>query len=125
MIQYKAISFVAYPVTRMARARKFYEGVLCLKSNGFASGKNPKWVEYDIGAGTLGIGSSAMWKPSRDGVSAALEVEDFDGAVAHLKKRKIKFVLGPMDFPSCRSVTIRDPDGNKLSLHQRKRREGK
>jgi predicted enzyme related to lactoylglutathione lyase len=125
MIQYKAIGFVAYPVTRMARARKFYEDVLGLKSNGFASGKNPKWIEYDIGTGTLGIGSSETWKPSKDGVSAALEVEDFEGVVAYLKKRKIKFVLGPMDFPSCRSVAIRDPDGNKLSLHQRKPRRGK
>lgn len=123
MISYQKIGFVAYPVTRMARARKFYEGVLCLKPNGFASGKNSKWIEYDIGAGTLGIGSSEMWKPSKDGVSAALEVEDFDAAVAHLQKRKIKFVLGPLDFPFCRSVTIRDPDGNKLSLHHRKRRQ--
>jgi predicted enzyme related to lactoylglutathione lyase len=122
MIRFKSIAFVAYPVTRMARARKFYEGVLGLKSNGFASGKNPKWVEYDIGAGTLGIGSSAQWKPSKDGVSTALEVVDFDEAVALLQKRKIKFVLGPVDFPSCRSVTVRDPDGNKLSLHQRKKR---
>ena len=122
MIKYKKIGFVAYPVTCMARARIFCEDVPGLKSNGFASGKNPQWIEYDIGAGTLGIGSSEMWKPSKDGVSAALEGEDFDGTVAHLKKHKIKFVLGPMDFPSCRSVTIRDPDGKKLSLHRRKSR---
>jgi catechol 2,3-dioxygenase-like lactoylglutathione lyase family enzyme len=33
MITYKEIAFVAYPVTDIARARKFYEGVLGLKPN--------------------------------------------------------------------------------------------
>jgi predicted enzyme related to lactoylglutathione lyase len=120
MIRYKAIAFIAYPVTRMARARKFYEGVLGLKSNGVASGKNPKWIEYDLGRDTLAIGSSDLWQPSKTGASAALEVQDFAAAVAQLKKRKIKFIIGPMDFPSCRMVTFRDPDGNQLTLHQRK-----
>ena len=125
MIHYKEISFVAYPVTRMARARKFYEGVLGLKSNGYAKGRNPKWIEYDLGPGTLAIGSSPMWKPAKNGASAALEVMDFDAAVAHLKKRRVKFIVGPFDFPSCRMFTIRDPDGNKISLHQRKPRRAK
>jgi predicted enzyme related to lactoylglutathione lyase len=125
MILYRKIGFVAYAVTRMARARKFYEGVLGLKSNGFASGKHPKFVEYDIGSDTLAIGSSPVWKPSKDGATAALEVKNFDTAVAHLKKHKIKLVIGPMDFPSCRMVAFRDPDGNKLSLHQRKPRPAK
>jgi predicted enzyme related to lactoylglutathione lyase len=94
--------------------------VLGLKSNGFATGKNSKWMEYDIGSGTLCIGSSPLWKPSKDGPTVALEVADFDAAVAHLKKRKIKFVVGPFEFPTCRMAAFRDPDGNKLSIHQRK-----
>lgn len=121
MIQYKEIAFVAYPVTRMARARKFYEKVLGLKSNGFARGRNPQFIEYDIGPGTLAIGSSPLWKPSRNGPTVALEVVDFDAAVAHLRKRRVKFVLGPVDSPKCRMVAVRDPDGNKVTLHQRKK----
>ena len=122
MIRYKEISFIAYPVTRMARARKFYEKILGLKPNSFSSGKRKSfWIEYDIGPGTLAIGVSDEFKPSKQGASAALEVVDFDAAVAHLKKRRVKFVLGPNDFPSCRSVMFRDPDGNMVSLHQRKR----
>jgi predicted enzyme related to lactoylglutathione lyase len=119
MIEYREIAFVGYPVTRMARARKFYEGVLGLKSNGYAKGRNPQWVEYDIGPGTLGIGTSKMWRPSTKGASAALEVRDFDAAVAHLKRRRINFVIGPHHLPSCRMVTIADPDGNRITLHQR------
>ena len=58
MIRYKEIAFVAYPVTDVARARKFYEGVLGLK-------------------------------PSKASPLSNLQ-------------------------------TVRDPDGNKLTLHGRK-----
>src|ERR1051325_9053942 len=78
MIRYKEIAFVAYPVTDMARARKFYEGVLGLKPNAPVGSDPPRWIEYDIGPGTLGIGSSPQWLPSPDGASEALEVEDFE-----------------------------------------------
>jgi len=121
MIRYKEIAFVAYPVTDMARARKFYEGVLSLKPNAPVKPDVP-WVEYDIGPGTLGIGSSPQWLPSQDGVSAALEVDDFDAAVAALREHKVPIMVGPMDLPSCRMATVRDPDGNKIMLHQRKPR---
>jgi len=120
MISYREIAFVAYPVTDVARARKFYEGVLNLKLNAPLSSENPRWIEYDIGGGTLGIGSSPQWLPSQEGPSVALEVDDFDAAVATLRSHNVPAVIGPMDLPSCRMITIRDPDGNKLTLHQRK-----
>ena len=122
MIRYKEIAFIAYPVTDIARARKFYEGVLNLKPNEPVKSENPKWIEYDIGPGTLGIGSSPQWLPSEDGASAALEVEDFDAAIAVLREHKVPIIVGPMDLPTCRMATVRDPDGNKLTLHQRKPR---
>jgi hypothetical protein len=28
--------------------------------------------------------------------------------------------MGPLDLPSCQMVTVRDPDGNKITLHRRK-----
>ncbi len=122
MIRYKEISFIAYAVTRMARSRKFYEKVLGLKPNSFSTGKmKSMWMEYDVGTGTLAIGVSDEFKPSKHGACAALEVVDFDAAVAHLKKRRVKFAIGPKEFPCCRSVMFRDPDGNMISLHQRKR----
>jgi len=126
MIRYKEISFIAYAVTRMARSRKFYEKVLGLKPNSFSTGKKKSmWMEYDIGPGTLAIGVSDEFKPSKQGACAALEVVDFDAAVAHLKKHRVKFAMGPNEFPSCRGVMFRDPDGNMISLHQRKRRPRK
>src|SRR5207247_11343411 len=74
MIRYKEIAFVAYPVTDMARARKFYEGVLDLKPNAPLESETPQWIEYDIGPGKLGIGSSAQWLQPQGGACAALRV---------------------------------------------------
>ena len=120
MIRYKEIAFTAYPVSDVAKARRFYEGVLGLLPNAPVKSDSQAWIEYDIGPGTLGIGCSEQWKPSRDGASVALEVEDFDTAIETLKSNQIEFVMGPLDLPSCQMVTVRDPDGNKVTLHRRK-----
>ena len=118
MIRYQEIAFTAYAVTNMAKARKFYEGVLGWKPTRVLS-KN--FIEYDIGRGTLTVGCAPkQWPPSKKGTTAALEVVDFDAAVAHLTKKKIKFAVGPLDFPTCRMVGVRDPDGNMVVLHKRK-----
>ena len=116
------IAFFAYAVSNMKKARAFYEGVLGLKPNSEYDGSgNPNWVEYGIGAATLGIGCApGMWEPSPKGASAALEVENFEEAMAMVKARNIPIVMGPHDFPSCRMVVIADPDGNRLTLHKRK-----
>ena len=119
MIRYKEIAFTAYAVTNMARARKFYEGVLGLKITRKLS---RNFIEYDIGPGTLVVASApGTWDPSKKGTCAALEVVDFDEALAQLKKKKIKLVIGPHDYPTCRMVGMRDPDGNMITLHQRKK----
>jgi predicted enzyme related to lactoylglutathione lyase len=120
MIRYREIAFTAYPVTNMARARKFYEGVLGLK----VSRKFSKvFIEYDIGPGTLVVACAPdQWKPSKNGAAAALEVADFDAALEQLQKKKIKLAIPPQDYPTCRMLGIRDPDGNMITLHQRKKK---
>lgn len=120
MIRYKEISFVAYPVTDISRARQFYEGVLNLKLNAPVKSEHPHWIEYDIGSGTLGIKSSPQWLPSQDGASVALEVEDFNAAVGSLREHNVPIIAGPMEMSTCHMATVRDPDGNKLTLHRRK-----
>ncbi|MBU6410472.1 MAG: VOC family protein [Verrucomicrobia bacterium] len=117
------VSFFAYAVSDMKKARAFYEGVLGFKPNSEYDGtKNPNWVEYDIGPTTLGIGCApGMWDPSPKGASAALEVDDFDEALATVKAQKLPIVMGPHEFPPCRMVVIADPDGNRLTLHKRKK----
>lgn len=118
MIQYKEIAFTAYAVTNMKKARKFYEGVLGWKPSRKFS-KN--FIEYDMGNGTLVVACAPkQWPPSKKGTAAALEVVDFDAAVEHLKKKKIKLAIPVQDFPTCRMLGVRDPDGNMVTLHQHK-----
>jgi len=119
MIRYKEIAFTAYAVTNMRKARKFYESVLGLKP---ARELSPDFVEYDIGRGTIAVGCAPKrWQPSEKGTSAALEVMDFNAAVDDLRKKKIKFAIGPVENPACWMVGVRDPDGNLIVLHQRKK----
>ena len=121
MLKVTEIAFICYPVTDMARARSFYEGVLGLKATcivGEPGGM--QWTEYDIANGTLSIGAGAPdWHPRADGCSVGFEVEDFDAAIADLKTAGIRFKMEPFPTPVCRMAFILDPDGNTICIHKR------
>lgn len=119
-MQITEIAFTCYPVTDVPRARAFYEGVLGLKATMDHATPNGHWIEYDIGAGTLSIGSAPGWNPSAEGCSVALEVEDFDAAIAELQAAGVPFHFGPIETPVCHMAFVRDPDGNALCIHHRK-----
>jgi predicted enzyme related to lactoylglutathione lyase len=123
MIKVIEIAFSFYPVKDMARARKFYEEVLGLKATMvFGEPGGMQWTEYDIASGTLALGFGAPdWTPRPDGCSVALEVEDFDAAIAHLREHGAKFRVEPMPTPVCRMAMIYDPDGNSICIHKRKK----
>jgi predicted enzyme related to lactoylglutathione lyase len=115
----KEIGFVAIPVTDVRRARKFYEEVIGLTpASEFMDGG---WVEYEIGKDALAIANVGMdWRPSDQGTSAALEVEDFDAAIAELKRAKAPFAAEPFETAVCHMAVVQDPDGNKLIIHKLK-----
>lgn len=114
------IAFVGIPVTDMKRARELYEGVLGLRSDPEMTGE--MWTEYPIGEGTVAIACiGEQWKPSDQGTSIALEVEDLEDAMASLAERKIAF--DKVDSPVCRMAVLQDPDGNKLIVHKLKTEE--
>ncbi len=121
MLNIIEIAFSCYPVTDMTRARKFYEGVLGLKPTMvFGEPGGMQWTEYDIGSGTLALGCGAPdWRPRPDGCSVGLEIEDFDSAIAHLRKHGVKFRMEPFPTPVCRMAFISDPDGNTICIHKR------
>ena len=122
MINVTEIAFTGYPVTDMPRARAFYEGVLGLKPASVFDHEGKQWVEYDIAGAALGITNMAPdWKPSTTGPSVALEVADFDAAVAALRAAGVKFLLEPMDSSVCHMAVVTDPDGNSLCIHHRDR----
>ena len=118
----KKIAFVGIPVTDMERARAFYEDVLGLQPHPEMTGQH--WTEYSIGDGTLAIACvGEQWKPSNEGTSAALEVENLEEAIARFEERKIAY--DKVDSPVCRMAIIEDPDGNKLIIHKLKSEDEK
>jgi len=115
------IAFVGYPVTDLARARRFYEGTLGLQVTHSFGGEDTAWIEYDIGPHTLAIGNGmADWQPSPQGATAALEVDDFDEALERIKRDGVPVAFGPEETPVCRMIGVSDPDGNTLIIHKRK-----
>ena len=53
-------------------------------------------------------------------MEVALEVENFDSAIAELKKAGTKFRIEPMETPVCHMAIAFDPDGNSVCIHKRK-----
>ena len=78
-----------------------------------------KWVEYEIGAGALALGSAPGFAPNPDGCSVGLEMDDFDAAIEELRENNVKFRIEPFQSPICRAAMIFDPDGNTLAIHKR------
>jgi predicted enzyme related to lactoylglutathione lyase len=119
MLKVNEASFFAYPVTDLARARAFYEGVLGLKVS--QEPTTVPWMEFDLGNTTLGLGAYGdTWKPSADGAMLALEVDDFESSLADLKAKNIPFSFEGMETPVCLFAIVRDPDGNAVMIHKRK-----
>src|ERR1700756_87866 len=120
-MQVTEIAFSVYPVTDLKRARAFYEGTLGLKPGMVYEGDGVGWIEYEIGPGVVAIGAgSEHFKPSANGGSVALEVEDFEAATKELKVGGSRFVIEPIEFPGCHMAAVLDPDGNTITIHKRK-----
>ncbi|MSU50798.1 MAG: VOC family protein [Opitutus sp.] len=117
-IQVKEIAFVFHAVTDIPRARTFYEGLLGLKI-GLQVEFHPGqwWIEYDIAGHALSISNAMPGKPSS---ALALEVTDLDASRQAVKDAGVTVVTEVMEFPPCRMFQINDPDGNQITLHQRK-----
>ncbi len=123
MIKITEIAFTAYPVTDVNRARHFYEQILGLSAGEFnheiEGMPGNYWIEYEVGNGTLAI--SNAWEPSgASGPSVALEVEDLEAAVAHLKQAGVTILADHIETPVCDFALIADPDGNGITVHKRK-----
>ena len=60
--------------------------------------------------------STEAWQVQYRGI--ALEVEDMDKAVAHLKRKGVEITIPPVDLGDSFRGEIRDPDGLIIELRQ-------
>jgi predicted enzyme related to lactoylglutathione lyase len=120
MIKIESIAFTSYPVTDLARARAFYEEVLGLtyENGGVKDGMG--FAEYEVGGGYFSVINGVPgWTPSDHGPAIAFEVEDFDGAIASLREKGVRFAIEPFPTAVCRMALIFDPDNNQIIIHKR------
>lgn len=116
----KHIAFTMYPVTDMARARKFYEETLGLALTKESAGGG--WVEYHLGNGCFAITTMAkgVTPAAKAGGSIAFEVDDIDAFVKTLVAGGATLKVGPFDTPVCRMAYLLDSEGNAFGVHAKK-----
>ena len=132
---FKRIDHIELLTAAPERAIAFYTGILGFEARASTriaeTPSGPLDLVYlDLGGTTLEV----MCYPEAKGVQPrateqrlgwqclALEVDDMDAALAHLKARGIAPAWGPMKRPDYARAEIRDPDGNPIELRQWYRR---
>jgi predicted enzyme related to lactoylglutathione lyase len=121
---FKKVAFTMYPVSDVARARKFYEETLGLQAGSAGNQGERWWVEYDLPeGGCLALTNFIPDKPSdAAGGTIAFEVEDLDKLAADLKAKDVIFKGDIIQTPVCRMAVCLDSEGNSLLLHQLNRK---
>jgi predicted enzyme related to lactoylglutathione lyase len=114
----KELSFVAYYVRDVPQARRFYGEVLGLRPGEWF---NEQWIEFDLGNATFaldGTGEELGITPGTS-VGAAFEVDDIQAMRRRLVEAGAQ-VTEVYEFPPCWACFANDPEGNRITLHQRK-----
>ena len=119
---FKKVAFTYYPVTDVARARKFHEETLDLKT-GSAGNQGDNWrVEYDLpGGGCLALTNFTKEKPS-DSASGTIAFESRGPRSPHDRPQRQGRHLQSdvIHSPVCRMAVCLDSEGNSILLHQLK-----
>ncbi len=112
----KELSFVAYYVRDVPRARQFYGEVLGLPAGQWF---NDNWIEFDLGNTTFALDGTGEELCITPGTSpgAAFEVDDIDAMPQRLVDAGAR-VTDVYDFPPCRQCFAQDREGNRFALHQ-------
>jgi catechol 2,3-dioxygenase-like lactoylglutathione lyase family enzyme len=119
----RAIAFTAYPSDDVARTRAWYENILGLSFAGpYLEDDVERYNEAHLGDGCF----SLMWskwvgREPGSGAGVAFEVADIEAAIRSLRDKGVT-IDGVEDGPLCKTAAIRDPEGNKVTLHQQKAR---
>lgn len=115
---FKKVAFTMYPVTDVARARRFYEQVVGLP---LTRNYEDRWVEYDLpGGGCFAITNMAegVTPSANAGGSIAFEVADIEKLVRDLKEKNVRFKMDIFETPVCKMAVAIDSEGNAFTLHQ-------
>jgi predicted enzyme related to lactoylglutathione lyase len=118
----KDIAFTAYPCDDVARTRAWYERVFGLTFAGpYVEDGIEKYNEAHLASGCFSLMASE-WVEREPGSAAAVvfEVDDLERAMRDLQEQGIA-LTEMFDGPVCRQTSLLDPEGNKVTLHEKKR----
>lgn len=110
------VAFTMYPVTDIARAVTFYQDVLGLTKAGL---ELEYWVEFEVAGAAFGIGNFEQVGIAGSAQSLALEIDDLAALRAKLSEHGVAS-SEPFETPICRISETKDPDGNRIWLHEAK-----
>ena len=127
---FKRIDHIELVTAQPERAEQFYTGVLGFKLR--SRDRVPQTplgpldlVYLELGGTTIELMTypQASPGPAQAGEHLgyrmmALEVEDMDRALAHLKAHGVEPAWGPIRRPTYARAEIRDPDANHIELRQ-------
>ncbi len=115
----KLIAFTAYPCADVASTRAWYERNLGLEFMGpYSEDGTEKYNEAHIGSGCF----SLMWHGWMEaaagiGNGITFEVDDIARSVTILRNSGV--TVGAIEaMPTCKITSLRDPEGNRNSLHE-------
>ncbi|RYY13966.1 MAG: glyoxalase [Chitinophagaceae bacterium] len=117
----KAIEIISIPVTDQAKAKEFYLnlGFEIMVEAPFEEGK--KWVQLAFPDSEVSITLVTWLKnmPAGSIDGLVIQTDDIKAEIETLTSKGI--ATGPIDTtPWGQFATVKDPDGNRLSLHQRR-----
>ena len=116
----KHIAFTVYPSNDVAGTRAWYEEMLGLTFAGpYVEDGVEKYNEAHLGDGAFALMASE-WVGREPGTAAsiAFEVEDLAVALQSLRERGV-VIDDVFEGPVCKSASFADPEGNKVTIHQK------
>jgi predicted enzyme related to lactoylglutathione lyase len=119
---FEKVAFTMYPVKDLARAELFYRETLGL---GTSTGSvEHGWVEFDLpSGGCLALTTHSGSQPSAGaGGTIAFEVADLDRLLEELRAKGVTLPATDIQSPVCRMAMCIDSEGNRIVLHQLKRK---
>lgn len=117
----KEIAFTAYPCRNVQSTREWYEEMLGLSFAGaYCEDGIEKYNEAHIGTGCFSLSSDEWFDESAGtGVGVTFEVDNLADTIETLRAKGVE-VYGLFEGPLCKQATLRDPEGNRVTLHQRR-----
>ena len=117
-MQVRGTDFMVYLVQDIEKSIAFFQDDLGMT---LTERPIPNWAEFEATPTTLALYQPERGAPGASGnVSIGLAVDNVVTAVEQLKAKGVTVYLEPMETPVCWIATIADPDGNAVTLHQRK-----